>query len=132
MRFDTLVNLLEAKTKKPPTEITPVEVFEKAYKKKKRIPELEHILLHNRAYSVYYARYVIKGRWPELEKVLLERYNPHSIFDELVQILDYAKYAIKGRWPEAEHLLLTDPKKWSSYVRYLKKSKYSDLEESTQ
>jgi len=73
--------------------MTPEEAYYKARKSGKRIPEFEPIISKDAAYSYYYAKDIIKGRW--------EKGEP-AISQDAFRSYYYAKDIIKGRWELGE------------------------------
>jgi hypothetical protein len=136
MNFNDLVQLIEAKAKiRPPTqeELTyPYAAYEYAKNvAKKRVPELEPLILDDTGVAYEYAYDVVKGRWPEAEKMfsntdpsLAYGYAKNNLKDRWINIpgipkviakkaeknimsepdiaIDYIKDVIKDRWYEAE------------------------------
>jgi hypothetical protein len=67
------------------------EAYLKALTAKKRLPDLESIILQNVYYSYLYAKDVIKGKWEEAEAIIAKDayYSYHYAKDVL-------KWKIKG------------------------------------
>jgi len=84
--------------------MTPQEAYKKAKELGERIPKLEGIILKDAAYSFYYAKNVIKGKF-ELSEPAISKNTQYSYW--------YAKYAIKGRWELGEPAISQDA--YSSY-----------------
>lgn len=61
-------------------------------------PAAQHALLHDREYSMQYAKKVIKGPWPALENMLIQS-------GEWMDALDYLQLVRKAPWPALEQLL---------------------------
>lgn len=73
------------------------EAFNYAETQRKRIPELELVIMKNPLSASLYARDMIKGRWPEAEPIIMK--DPKSSYI-------YARDVIKGRWLEAEPFIM--------------------------
>lgn len=128
----------------PPQDIKvyPGEAYEYAHNYKRRIPELEPIILTVAEIAYKYALNVIRGPWPEAEPVLLKKVEyalqyainiSQKRWPELEQkiintkyghpekiasfIFYYAKQILDCRWLEAEHLLFDQPSFACAYAR---------------
>jgi len=84
--------------------MTPQEAYNEAEELGERIPKLEGIILKDAAYSFYYAKYIIKGRW-ELGEAVISKDTFYSYY--------YALHVIKGRWELGEPAISQDA--YSSY-----------------
>jgi len=98
--------------------MTPQEAYYKACDSRKRLPEIEDIVLTDSWFSCMYAQYVIKGRWIEAEDVIMTN-SADSCF--------YARHVIKGKLPEKMHNMMflhaiKDPDDWyiKSYFELIK------------
>jgi hypothetical protein len=99
--------------------ITPKVVYYYARRQKRRIPELEHIILKDTHFAVKYAAHVINRdvppgqgvRWPEAEKRILHTGNTRAA-------LDYAHHIFRGRWKEAEPLIWKKKMNVEDYLRW--------------
>jgi hypothetical protein len=79
--------------------MTPYEAYIKAWDVKRRLPELEPIILKDNYFSYSYARDIVKGRWEEAEaKIATTAYIAYS----------YATRIIKGRWEKGETAIAKD------------------------
>jgi len=80
----------------------------------------KYLLMHIVDAGIFYAKYVLCGRWSALEDKILEtiRINGGFHATSLKYVAyNYAKIAIGGRWPELETIIL---KSYSYYVyRYI-------------
>jgi len=89
-------------------KMTPKQAYYKACDSRKRLPELEHIIMTCPWFSYFYALKLIRGRWIEAEDVIMTN-SADSFF--------YAKYVIKGRLPDKMHNMMIlyaikDPNNW--------------------
>ena len=69
----------------------PVAAFTEALNEKKRLPELEPIILQDICCAYYYARDMVKGRWKEGEAVITK--NAYHSYHYAKDVL---KWKIKG------------------------------------
>lgn len=83
---------------------------------KKRVPELEHIVLQDELAIYWYARFVMKQRWPAGENVLLK--GVHKWGPNTYLLREYAQNVVRDRWPEAESILKKDIAEWNQYKHY--------------
>jgi len=83
--------------------MTPKEAYKKCFFEKRRIPELESIIINDPGYSYKYAKDVIKGRFKKGEKII--------ITDKICSYR-YARDIIKRRWKRGEKNIVNDPE-WS-------------------
>jgi len=109
--------------------MTVQEAYRSAMRAKKRIPELEHIILQNTFYACNYAMNIIEGRWPEAETIIM---------NDAGDACWYAKHVIKGRWYEAEPVIMQHTYwacgyaqevicgRWSEAEEIIAKSRYKD------
>ena len=79
--------------------MTATEAFKIALKAKKRLPELESIIMQDAGWTYYYACDIIKDRWTEAEPVIMQSAE---------YAYTYACNVIKGRWQEAEPIIMQD------------------------
>ena len=77
----------------------PEMIYYAIYVIKGRWPEVEPYISKDPKNAVWYAHEVIKGRWPEAEKYIADDYEA---------IYDYIRLVTKGRWPEAEPTIIRD------------------------
>jgi len=77
--------------------MTPQEAYWKAIKAKKRLPELEDIILTDSWFSCRYAELLIEGRWIEAEDIIMTL-SDNSCY--------YAKKVIKGKLPDKMHNMM--------------------------
>lgn len=65
---------------------TPKQAVIEALSRKRRVPELEAIILRDPVASCFYAKNVVKGRWPEAESVIAiglnRKFSDFNILDE--------------------------------------------------
>lgn len=87
------------------TEWTPESAYEITSKLKKRIPELESVIMKDAMYAYWYAMDVMMDRWPEAESIIIK---------DARWAYYYAKGVINNRWLEAEPIIMKD-RKWSFY-----------------
>ena len=98
--------------------MSPKEAFYECYNEKKRIPELEGIIVIDPEYSYRYACYIIKGRWEESER---------SIATDSQYSYLYAFYVLNGPFHLCHHIIFNS--RWSDeYLNFLKSINY-DLNE---
>ena len=102
--------------------MTAQEAYNKALNAKKRLLELEPIILHDIEYSYLYARHVIKERWPEAETYLLK-------LKSVTYSYYYTRYVIKKRWLEAEPNIAKDEYWAFYYARDIMRERWSEAEE---
>jgi hypothetical protein len=100
------------------------KAFRKASKLKKRIIELEPLILKDITTSLDYAQSIIGGRWPELEEILLKDYA----FEKMVMY--YAIDVAGERWPGGEEILLTSNQPWNifKYFMHLVQKRWPEAE----
>jgi hypothetical protein len=79
--------------------MTLYEAYRKALTAKKRLPELESIILQDVSFSYLYAIGIIKGRWEEAEPIIATNAKYAYL---------YAENVIKGRWEEGEPIIATN------------------------
>ena len=77
--------------------MTPQEACWKAVKAKKRLPELEDIILTDSWFSCRYAELLIEGRWIEAEDIILS---------DIQSSFKYAKSVIRGKLPDKMHNMM--------------------------
>jgi len=77
--------------------MTPQEAYYKACDSRKRLPEIECIVLTDSWLSYLYSNYIIKGRWIEAEDIIMN--DPHNTYY-------YAVNIIKGKLPEKMHNMM--------------------------
>lgn len=102
---------------------TPKEAWNSAkrLRKKRRIPELEELIILDATCSYNYCLNIIQGRWPEAEKNILEKGNSKLLFL-------YAKNIIKNRWPEAEQKILENKEYVFQYAQSVIKNRWPEGE----
>lgn len=74
------------------------DAYEYCVAAKKRVPELEVLILEHDWYTFLYTLELVKERWPAAEKTILQS-------EKVTSLLYYAKHIIKGRWLEAEAIM---------------------------
>jgi len=95
------------------------EAYTKALHAKKRMPELEFIILQDAECAYWYARDVIDDRWPEAELVIMQ---------DAMYAHWYAVDVIKGRWPEAEPVIMHDAYYAYAYAYTILKKRWPEAE----
>jgi hypothetical protein len=98
--------------------MSPEDVYMKCLKEKKRIHELEPLIIKDPKICFIYSRDIIKGRFKEGEKIIAT-HPEHSY--------SYVHNVIKGPFPLAHPIIFNS--KWKyNYVNFLKSINY-DLNE---
>ena len=96
--------------------MSPTLAYFKCKNQKKRIPELENIIVTDSFYSYCYARDVIKRRWEEGEK---------SISTDSKYSFWYAKDVLKDRFEEGEKTISMYPEYSYWYARNIIKGPFN-------
>jgi hypothetical protein len=78
--------------------MNPEEAYMESFRAKKRLPEVEAILLKDASFSYLYANNIIKGRWEEAEA---------TIATDAQITYNYVICIIKGRWEEGKAIIAT-------------------------
>jgi len=128
---------------------TPIAALRAAQRlrKKRRVPELEALILENPKCCFVYANSFLMSRWPEAEKVILQNASAatdyaisvlkkrweeaeSNIMQEPFFALKYATSVLGARWKEAEGFIAKDPKIALKYMeRFLPKERWEEAEE---
>lgn len=92
-------------------------------RKKRRIPELESLILLDPNASYNYAKTIINGRWPAAEPIILEQGSAKILFY-------YARHVMNSRWKEAEEKILKDSKYILEYTKDVIGGRWPEAEET--
>lgn len=76
------------------------EIGVMAFKFKKDLDTVIHLIKKDQYWAYLYAKDIIKGRWIDIEPLMM---------DDPLYMYQYAKYVIKGRWFEAEPYIMKTP-----------------------
>jgi len=99
--------------------MTAAKAYYTARTAKKRIPELETIIMQDAAYAMSYAQDVIQGRWLEAEPYIMQNVS-YAYF--------YARNVIKRRWLEAEPYIMQDAEYAWLYARDVIQDRWLEAE----
>jgi len=91
-------------------------------RKKRRIPELEGLLLQDANAAYNYAKSILQARWPEAEPIILREGSSKVLFF-------YAKHVIRDRWAEAEDKIIKCSKYIMEYTKDLVKNRWKEAED---
>lgn len=91
-------------------------------RKKRRIPELESLLIQDPNAAYNYAKSILQGRWIEAEPMILKEGSSKVLFF-------YAKHVIRDRWPEAESKIIECSKYIMEYTKDLVKNRWKEAED---